>query len=98
MISPDQVDRLQDQLDKFTGILIVGALIFFVGGTMGIFASQEFADGTNFMMRLAGAEQAFGLLLILVGWIKVRSIKIQLERHAPAHGQALTSAAASGHH
>jgi hypothetical protein len=98
MISPDQVDRLQDQLDKFTGILIAGALIFFVGGTMGIFASQEFADGTNFMMRLAGAEQAFGLLLILVGWIKVSSIKTQLERHAPPHGQAQTSAAASGHH
>jgi hypothetical protein len=98
MISPDQVDHLQDQLDKFTGILTVGVLIFFVGGTMGIFASQEFADGTDFMMRLAGTEQAVGLLLITVGWIKVRSIKTQLERHAPVNSQAQTSAAASGHH
>jgi hypothetical protein len=97
MISPDQVDRLQDQLDRFTGILIVGCLIFFVGGTMGIFASQEFSDGTNFMMRLAGGEQALGLLLILIGWIKVHSIKVELERHAPAHGETRTSAAASGH-
>jgi len=97
MISPDQVDRLQDQLDRFTGILIVGCLIFFVGGTMAIFASQEFADGTNFMMRLAGAEQAFGLLLVVVGWVKIRSIKAELQRHAPQQEQAQRSAAASGH-
>jgi len=97
MISPDHVDRLQDQLDKFTGILIVGCLLFFVGGSMGIFASQEFADGTTFMMRLAGGEQAFGLLLIVIGWIKVRSIKAELERNAPQRGEARTSAAASGH-
>jgi hypothetical protein len=97
MISPDHVDRLQDQLDKFTGILIVGCLLFFVGGSMGIFASQEFADGTNFMMRLAGAEQGVGLLLIVVGWIKIRSIKAELERHAPRQIEAQISAAASGH-
>jgi len=97
MISPDQVDRLQDKLDKFTGILIVGCLIFFVGGTMGIFASQEFADGTNFMTRLAGGEQALGLLLIVGGWIQVRSIKGELDRHAPAEAKIQASAAASGH-
>ena len=55
MISPDHVDRLQDQLDKFTGILIV------------------------------------------IGWIKVRSIKAELERNAPQRDEARTSAAASGH-
>jgi len=83
MISPDQVDRLQDQLDQFTSMLVVGCLIFIVGGTLGIFASQEFATGTDFMQRLAGAEQGLGALLIVVGWIKVHWIKNELERNAP---------------
>ena len=82
MISPDQVDRLQDQLDRFTSMLVVGCLFFFVGGALGVFASQEFATGTDFMQHLAGAEQALGLLLIVVGWIKVHSIKTELDRNA----------------
>jgi len=83
MISPDQVDRLQDQLDKFATAIVIGCLFFFVGGTLGIFASQEFASGTDFMQHLAGTEQAIGGLLILVGWIKVRSINRELDLHAP---------------
>lgn len=84
MISPDQVDRLQDQLDRFTTALIIGCMFFLVGGTLGIFASQEIATGTDFMQRLAGAEQAVGVLLIAVGWIKVYFIRRDLERNAPA--------------
>lgn len=84
MISPDQVDRLQDRLDRFTAILIVGCLFFLVGGVLGVFASQDFASGTNFMQRLAGAEQGLGLVLIVVGWIKVYSIRNELARNAPS--------------
>ena len=58
MISPGQVDRLQDELDKYTSAIIVGCLFFFVGATLGIFASQEFATGTDFMQRLSGGEQS----------------------------------------
>lgn len=93
MISPDQVDRLQDQLDKFTAILIVGCLFFLVGGVLGVFASQDFASGTNFMQRLAGAEQTLGLVLIVVGWIKVYSIRAELQRNEP-RGTATKAAAA----
>lgn len=88
MISPDQVDRLQDQLDKFSTTIIIGCLFFMVGGTLGIFASQEFANGTDFMQHLAGAEQAFGLLLIVVGWTKVRHVKAELALHAPPQSRS----------
>lgn len=83
MISPDQVDRLQDQQDKFSAMIMVGCLFFFVGGALAIFASQEFATGTDFMQHLAGAEQGLGILLILVGWVRIRSVNAELERHAP---------------
>jgi hypothetical protein len=82
MISPDQVDRLQDQQDKFSAMIMVGCLFFFVGGTLAIFASQEFATGTDFMQHLAGAEQGLGVLLILVGWVRIRSVNAELGRHA----------------
>jgi hypothetical protein len=91
VISPDQVDRLQDQLDKFATTIIIGCLFFFVGVSMGIFASQEFANGTNFMQHLAGAEQAVGLLLIAFGWVKVGHIKSELDLYAPPQRGVRTS-------
>ena len=96
MISAQQVDRLQDQLDRFIAMLVSGCLFFFVGTSMAVFASQEFFDGTNFMLRLAGGEQMLGALLILVGWIKVRSINAQLARHAPQRAEQ-ARAAQAGH-
>jgi hypothetical protein len=95
VISPDQVDRLQDQLDSFTTVLMIGGLFFAMGGTLAIFSSQEFANGTDFMMRLAGAQQGIGALLIAVGWVKVRGIKVELNRHAPP--QIGSQARGSGH-
>ena len=97
VISPDQVDRLQDQLDTFTTVSIVGGLFFVIGGTLGIFASQEFANGTDFMMRLAGAQQGFGALLIVVGWVKIRAIKAELNRHVPPEIASQANAAGAGH-
>jgi hypothetical protein len=85
MISPDQVDHLQEQIDNFRAALVIGCLFFAVGGTQGIFASQEFANGTDFMMRLAGTEQGVGFLLIVVGWIKVHSLTTELDSHASSH-------------
>lgn len=97
MISPDQVDRLEDQLDRFTTTLIIGSMFFLVGGVLGIFASQEIATGTDFMQRLAGAEQALGVLLIAVGWIKVYFIRTELERNAPPQSADRAAAAQAGH-
>jgi hypothetical protein len=97
MISPDQVERLQDQLDTFTAALVIGVLIFIVGGTMAIFASQEFATGTDFMMRFAGTEQALGALLIAVGWVKVHLLSGELQRHAPPQSSTQSVAAGAGH-
>jgi ABC-type antimicrobial peptide transport system permease subunit len=96
MISPDQVDRLEDQLDRFTTALIIGCMFFLVGGTLGIFAGQEIATGTDFMQRLAGAEQAVGVLLIAVGWIKVYFIRTELERNAPPQTAAKAATAQAG--
>lgn len=97
MISPDQVDRLHNQLETFTSAIVIGCLFFFVGGALAIFASQEFASGTDFMQRLAGAEQAVGAALIVVGWIKVRSINAQLQRHAPPATASQAVGAGAGH-
>jgi hypothetical protein len=97
MISPEQVDRLQDQLDRFIAVLICGCLIFLVGGTMGVFASQEFGTGTDFMLRFAGGEQVIGLLLIVVGWVKIRLLHAELQRHAPSNLSEQTWAARAGH-
>ncbi|HVH87174.1 MAG TPA: hypothetical protein VM912_10635 [Terriglobales bacterium] len=96
MISPDHLERLEDQLDRFVAVLVVGCLIFLVGATMGIFASQEFATGTDFMMRFAGGEQTLGLLLIIVGWIKVHLLTAEIDRHAPPRSPAQSTAAGIG--
>ncbi len=97
MLSPHQVDRLQDQLDKYVAVLVVGSLIFIVGSTMGIFASQDLLYGTNFMMRLAGAEQGLGVLLIAVGSIKAHSLHKQLNQPASAQVSSRATAAGTGH-
>ena len=96
MISPHQVDRLQDQQDKFFAMIMVGCLLFFVGGVLAVFASQELATGTDFMQHLAGAEQGLGALLIAVGWIRLRSVNAELERNAPPSAEGSMRAGA-GH-
>ena len=94
MTSPDQIAHLQDQDDLYSAILMAGCLLFFVGGVLAIFAVQDFASGTNFMQRLAGAEQVLGVLLIVVGWFKVHTIKKELERSASPHEGKATAARA----
>lgn len=96
MTTPDRIDHLQDRLDLFTAILIGGCLFFFVGGVLGVFAAQDFASGTNFMQHLAGAEQAIGLLMIITGAVKVHSIKVELQRSAPAEVTGRSAAAKAG--
>ncbi|HET8825807.1 MAG TPA: hypothetical protein VFM77_11805 [Terriglobales bacterium] len=97
MLSPSQVERLQDEFDKFVAVLVVGSLIFLVGSTMGVFASQDLLYGTNFMMRLAGAEQGLGLLLIAVGGFKANSLHKQLNQPATSHVSSRSTAAGAGH-
>ena len=97
MLSPHQIDRLQDQFDKFIAMVVVGSLIFIVGSTMGIFASQDLLYGTNFMMRLAGAEQALGGLLILGGWIKAHSLHKQLNQPLASQTSSRAAGAGAGH-
>ena len=96
MLSPSRVDHLQDQLDKFIAVLVCGALIFIVGSTMGVFASQDLLYGTNFMIGLAGLEQGLGALLILAGWIKVHKLHKELNR--PLQAQASRASAAGSSH
>ena len=96
MSSQDRIGYLQDQHDLFVAILIGGCLFFLVGGVLGVFASQDFANGTNFMMHLAGAEQGIGALVILVGIFKVRAINSELEGKKPSQSSH-TSAARAGH-
>jgi len=97
MLSPSQVDHLQDEFDKYIAMVVVGSLIFIVGSTMGIFASQDLLYGTNFMLRLSGAEQAVGLLLIVVGWVKAHGMHKQLNQPATSQASSRTSAAGAGH-
>jgi hypothetical protein len=97
MLSPSQVERLQDQFDKFIAILVGGSLIFLVGSTMGVFASQDLLYGTNFMMRLAGAEQMLGVLMIAIGGIKAQSLHKQLNQPAASQTSSRSTAAGAGH-
>lgn len=97
MLSPSQVELLQDEFDKFIAVLVCGSLIFLVGSTMGVFASQDLLYGTDFMMRLAGAEQALGLLLIVVGGIKANSLHKQLNQPATFQVPSRSTAAGAGH-
>jgi hypothetical protein len=97
MLSPSQVERLQDQFDKFIAILVCGSLIVLVGSTMGVFASQDLLYGTNFMMRLAGAEQMLGVLMIAFGGIKAQSLHKQLNQPATSQTSSRSTAAGAGH-
>lgn len=96
MLSPSQVERLQDDFDKFIAVLIVGSLIFLVGSTMGVFASQDLMYGTNFMIRLAGAEQGLGALLIAIGGIKAQSLYKQLNQPAISQVPSRSTAVGAG--
>jgi len=97
MLSPYQVEHLQDQLDRYIAVVVVGSLIFIVGSTMGVFASQDLLYGTNFMMRLTGAEQGLGVLLIAVGWIKAHSLHKQLNQPATSQVPSRPTAVGAGH-
>ena len=97
MLSPSQLEHMQDEFDKFIAVLVVGSLIFLAGSTMGVFASQDLLYGTNFMMRLAGAEQMLGVLMIAVGGIKAKSLHTQLNRPAAFQASSRSTAAGAGH-
>jgi hypothetical protein len=97
MLSPSQVEHLQDEFDKFIAVAVVGSLIFLVGSTMGVFASQDLLYGTNFMMRLAGAEQMLGVLMIAFGGIKAQSLHKQLNQPATSQTSSRSTAAGAGH-
>ena len=98
MISPNQIDQLQERIEISRAALVIGCLFFAVGGTLGIFASQEFATGTDFMMRLAGAGQGVGLVLIAAGWIRLRRQSAELDSHAPSQSGTRAAATATAGH
>lgn len=93
MLSPSQVERLEESLDRYRTMLVAGLLFFVAGVPFLMFGSQDPANGTQFMLLLMGLDETIALILIVVGWVMVRSIERELRRHEPAQARSQAAAA-----
>ena len=93
MLSPSQTERLEESLDRYRTMLVAGLLFFVAGIPLLMFGSEDPANGTRFMLLLMAGDEAIALILIVVGWVKVRSIQAELRRHEPVQPKSLSAAA-----
>lgn len=83
MISPSEVERLQDILERYRTMIIVGVAFMLFGAPIGLFSLQDPANGQSFMLKLMAAEETVAVILIIWGYVKVRALKRLLQSHEP---------------
>lgn len=93
MLSPRQVEELEESQDRYRTMVVSGLLFFVAGVPLLMFGSEDPANGTRFMLLLMAADEAIALILIVVGWVKVRSIDAELRRHEPPQARSHSAAA-----
>lgn len=99
MLSPDQVDRLEEKRSKDTVAIFIGWFLVVSGCFFILFLDWDRRGGTSMMEFLFAAEVLIGLTLITVGSIKRRMVLRQMDAEHCEDFEAREGAAkAAGSH
>ena len=79
MLSPDQVDRLEDKRSKDTAAIFLGWLLIVSGCFFILFLDWDRRGGTRMMEMMFAAEVLIGLTLVTIGSIKRRMVLQEMD-------------------
>jgi len=79
MLSPDQVDRLEDKRTKDTVMIFIGWFLIVSGCFFILFLDWDRRGGTRMMEFMFAAEVLIGLTLVTLGSIKRRMVLRQMD-------------------
>jgi hypothetical protein len=94
-LPPEEVDRIDAQLEIWRTVGVIGLLGLVVAGPMAMFASTEPLNGGAFMIVLMNAYGGMGTVLALAGWIRVRQLEGELRRSEPYEAPHLNTGIAT---
>jgi MFS-type transporter involved in bile tolerance (Atg22 family) len=67
MLSPDQLDRLEEQRNRATTTILIGWMLIVFGAVFAIFTEWDAREGTNMMKLMFAAEVLLGLIILAIG-------------------------------
>ena len=79
MLSPDQVDRLEEKRSKDTAAIFLGWFLIVSGCFFILFLDWDRRGGTRMMEIMFATEVVIGLILVTVGSIKRRMVLRQMD-------------------
>ena len=79
MLSPDQVDRLEEKRSKDTAAIFLGWLLIVSGCFFILFLDWDRREGTRMMQMMFAGEVLIGLALVTIGSIKRRFVLRQMD-------------------
>src|SRR5690242_10627425 len=79
MLSPDQVDRLEEKRSKDTAAIFIGWFLIVSGCFFILFLDWDRRGGTSMMEIIFSAEVLLGLTLVTVGSIMRRMVLRQMD-------------------
>jgi uncharacterized membrane protein len=99
MLSPDQVDRLEESRSTDTAIIFIGWFLVVSGCFFILFLDWDRRGGTSMMEFLFAGEVLIGLTLVTIGSIKRRMVLRQMDAEHCEDFEAREGAAkAAGSH
>jgi len=99
MLSPDQVDRLEEKRSKDTAAIFIGWFLIVSGCFFILFLDWDRRGGTSMMEFLFATEVLIGLALVTIGSIKRRMVLRQMDAEHCEDFEAREGAAkAAGSH
>lgn len=99
MLSPEQVDRLEEKRSKDTVMIFIGWFLIVSGCFFILFLDWDRRGGTRMMEFMFAAEVLIGLTLVTVGSIKRRLVLRQMDAEHCEDFEAREGAAkAAGSH
>src|SRR5437868_9314558 len=102
MLSPEQVDRLEEKRSKDTAGIFVGWFLIVSGSFFILFVDSDIREGTRMMQLMFATEVLIGLTLITIGAIKRRLVLRQMDAEhtqdfEAREGAAKAAEAGAGH-
>jgi hypothetical protein len=103
MLSPDQIDRLEEKRSRATTAILIGWMLIVFGAIFAIFTEWDAREGTNMMKLMFTSEVLLGLIILGVGSIQrlfvLRRMDLEHTKDFEAReGAAKSMEAGAGHH
>jgi hypothetical protein len=91
--SPQRIEQLIDDHDRYTAVAFVGAVLIAISGILGGLGQQDLMTGTHYLSGLAGVEGALGTVVLGYGLLRRYLVQKELDAAEP---KGSASAAGAG--